>query len=71
MFTLALLMLGAGAVNATKLYATYGTPASEGSWDAETHVYSWTNITSGSSIIEGSSRRGNSVWDDEEDNEDY
>ena len=41
MFTLALLVVGVGAANATKLYATYGTPASEGSWDSETQVYSW------------------------------
>ena len=42
MFTLALLIVGVGAVNATKLYASYGTPASEGSWNNETQVYSWT-----------------------------
>ena len=43
MLTLALLLLGAGGtVSATKLYATYGTPASQGSWDAETSTYSWT-----------------------------
>ncbi len=30
------------SANATKLYATYGTPASSGSWDAETSTYSWT-----------------------------
>ena len=42
MLTLALLVVGVGAVNATKLYASYGTPASEGSWNAETQVYSWT-----------------------------
>ena len=27
---------------ATKVYATYGTPASEGKWDAETNTYTWT-----------------------------
>jgi len=42
MLTLTLLVLGVGGAKATKLYATYGTPAGEGSWDAETQVYSWT-----------------------------
>ena len=31
-----------GGVKATKLYATYGTPASNGKWDAETNTYTWT-----------------------------
>ena len=40
--SLALLVVGVGGANATKLYATYGTPAEQGSWNAETGVYSWT-----------------------------
>lgn len=31
-----------GTANATKLFATYGTPASNGSWNAESETYSWT-----------------------------
>lgn len=44
LFLIALFTL-MGGVNsyATKLYATYGTPAGNGSWDAGTGVYSWTN----------------------------
>ncbi|MBQ9357860.1 MAG: hypothetical protein IJT98_11315 [Prevotella sp.] len=42
LLTAALLLAGVGGANATKLYATYGTPASEGAWDAETSTYSWT-----------------------------
>lgn len=34
-----------GGVKATKLYATYGTPAGNGSWDAENKTYSWTGST--------------------------
>lgn len=33
---------GANSVFATKLYATYGTPAANGSFDSVTGVYSWT-----------------------------
>jgi len=38
------MLLAAGVVgaNATKLYATYGTPAGNGSWDAKTGTYKWT-----------------------------
>lgn len=43
MLTLALLVAGVGVANATKLYATYGTPAGNGTWNAETGQYSWTN----------------------------
>lgn len=46
MLTFALLVCGVGGVNATKLYATYGTPAGNGSWDAENKTYSWTGISS-------------------------
>lgn len=46
MLTFALLVCGVGGVNATKLYPTYGTPASNGSWDAENKTYSWTGNTS-------------------------
>ena len=42
MLTLALLFSAVGGVKATKLYATYGTPASNGKWDAETNTYTWT-----------------------------
>ena len=42
MLTLAVLIAGVGGVKATKLYATYSTPASSGSWNAETQIYSWT-----------------------------
>lgn len=35
-----------GGVKATKLYATYGTPAGNGSWDAENKTYSWTGSSS-------------------------
>lgn len=42
MLTLAFVVLGVGGASATKLYATYGTPASSGSWDAETSTYAWT-----------------------------
>lgn len=42
MLTLAIAIASVGTVNATKLYATYGTPASSGSWDAENQVYTWT-----------------------------
>lgn len=47
--TLTLLCGVVGGVNsayATKLYATYGTPAGEGRWNAETGVYNWTASTS-------------------------
>ena len=40
--TLALLIAGVGSMNATKVFATYGTPASEGAWDAATSTYTWT-----------------------------
>ena len=40
--TLAMLFGLVGGVSATKLYATYGSPASEGSWNEGTGVYSWT-----------------------------
>lgn len=39
-------MLEWGGVKATKLYATYGTPAGNGSWDAENKTYSWTGSSS-------------------------
>ena len=42
LLTLALLVLAVGGANATKLYATYGSPAGEGSWNAGTNTYSWT-----------------------------
>jgi len=42
LLALALLFGAVGGVKATKLYATYGTPADKGSWNAETGVYSWT-----------------------------
>jgi len=41
LFTFALIVAGVANVHATKLYATYGTPASQGSWDSETASYSW------------------------------
>lgn len=34
---------GANSVKATKLYATYGTPAANGSWNSGTSTYTWTN----------------------------
>lgn len=40
MLTLAL--LGVSNANATKVFATFGTPAGQGSWNAETQTYSWT-----------------------------
>lgn len=40
MLTLAL--LGVSNANATKVFATFGTPASSGSWNAETQTYTWT-----------------------------
>lgn len=40
--TLALLLLAVSGANATKLYATYGTPANQGTWNAETGTYTWT-----------------------------
>ncbi|MBR0036696.1 MAG: hypothetical protein IJP70_03530 [Bacteroidales bacterium] len=40
--SLVVALLGIGSASATKLYATYGTPASEGSWNAETNTYTWT-----------------------------
>lgn len=46
MLTFALLVAGVGGVKATKLYATYGTPAGNGSWDAENKTYSWTGSSS-------------------------
>lgn len=42
MLTLLLLAVGVVGVNATKLYATYSTPASNGTWNAETNTYTWT-----------------------------
>ncbi len=42
MLTLALLLAGASDVDATKKFASYGTPASNGTWNAETRTYSWT-----------------------------
>lgn len=42
-FTLAaLLLVMVVSVNATKKYATFETPASQGSWNAETCTYTWT-----------------------------
>ncbi len=38
---IALLTIGGGNLWATKKYATYGTPAGNGSWNAETHSYTW------------------------------
>ena len=46
LLALALLFGAVGGVKATKLYATYGTPADKGSWNAETGVYSWTESNS-------------------------
>lgn len=40
MFTLAL--LGVSNANATKVFATFGAPAGNGAWNAETQTYSWT-----------------------------
>ena len=42
LLALTLLFGAVGGAKATKLYATYGTPADKGSWNAETGVYSWT-----------------------------
>ena len=42
LLTLALLVLAVGSAKATKLYATYGTPASNGGFDGTTGVYTWT-----------------------------
>ncbi len=42
MLTLALFVAGVGEANATKTFAAYGTPASNGTWNAETNTYSWT-----------------------------
>ena len=39
---LALMLMGAVSMNAAKLNATFGTPANQGAWDAETNTYSWT-----------------------------
>lgn len=36
------LMCFVGQANATKVFATFGAPASQGSWNAETQTYSWT-----------------------------
>lgn len=36
------LMCFVGQANATKVFATFGAPASSGSWNAETQTYSWT-----------------------------
>ena len=41
-FALALMLMGAVSMNAATLDATFGTPANEGAWDAETNTYSWT-----------------------------
>lgn len=49
LLTLALLLGivgGANSVKATKLYATYGTPAANGSWNSETSTYTWTGGSS-------------------------
>ena len=46
LLTLALLVFAVGGANATKLYATYGSPAGEGSWNAGTNTYSWTKNNS-------------------------
>ncbi len=46
MLTLSLLIAGVGGANATKTFATYGTPASNGTWNAETRTYSWTASSS-------------------------
>lgn len=35
------LMCFVGHANATKVFATFGAPASQGSWNAETQTYSW------------------------------
>lgn len=37
--------MGGGNLWATKKYATYGTPAANGAWNAETSVYTWTGAT--------------------------
>lgn len=42
---IALLTIGGGNLWATKKYATYGTPAANGAWNAETSVYTWTGAT--------------------------
>lgn len=42
LLTLLLMLAGAVTANATKVYATFGSPASQGAWDAENNVYSWT-----------------------------
>ncbi len=43
LFLIALFTLLGGANSyATKLYATYGTPAANGSWDSGTSTYTWT-----------------------------
>ena len=39
---LSLILMGGANSYATKLYATYGTPAGNGSWNAETSTYAWT-----------------------------
>ena len=40
---LLLLLMGVvGQVSATKVFATFGTPAGNGSWDGDTQTYSWT-----------------------------
>ena len=42
MLALTLLAAGSLGASATKLYATYGTPASSGSFESETGTYTWT-----------------------------
>lgn len=41
-FLLIALICAVGTANATKVFATFGAPASQGSWDAETQTYTWT-----------------------------
>lgn len=47
----ALLLIGGGKASATKVYATWGTPANEGKWDADTETYSWTQSYSNLATI--------------------
>lgn len=43
-----------GVANAEKLFATYGVPANQGNWNAETETYSWTQSSSNLMPLEGS-----------------
>ena len=40
------MMIAVGTVNAAKLYATFGTPATNATYDASTGAYAWTGSTS-------------------------